>query len=346
MSKKMKKILLGTGIGVASFLVIAAIILMILFIPVKGVGNSDEYWSEYDEFKIDDIKTLDVKNDNFKILQITDLHYHLPHKTNENDYIVRTLVEENNPDMIVITGDSVFGPTNLIYTQHLVKLMDSFKIPWAIVYGNHDDEGKVDKFWMGDKYINAEYCLYENGPYNIGGTGNYIVNLNKDGKPFYSMIMMDSNRSITYKGNQEYGAFTPSQVSWYEWAARGLTNAGYDKSMMFFHIPFPEYLDAYESWESTGFDESIGFGERNEDVCSATYNPGMFSKIKEMGNTTHTFVGHDHVNNFSVKYEGIVLSYGLKSSRQFAYSEELIGGTLITINADRSVDIEHKYVEV
>ncbi len=341
-----KKLLFCIFIPVVAVLIIISIILMILFVPVKGKPNDSEYWSEYDKFDINNYDSIEVEGDNFKILQLTDLHYHLPHMTKDTDNVVKTLVKENNPDMIVITGDSVNGPTNLIYSQHVAELMDSFDIPWAIVYGNHDDEGKADKFWMGEKYEDAKNCLYHNGPYNIGGTGNYVVNLTKDGKPFYSLIMMDSNRVTYYKGIEEFGSFTPSQVSWYEWIVKGLEASGYDKSMMFFHVPFPEYSDAYNEWENSGFDNNMGAGSKNEDVCSSTYNPGMFNKILEMKNTTHTFVGHDHVNDYSIKYKDVILTYGLKSSRQFYYQEDMIGGTLITIKSDSNVSIENKFVEL
>lgn len=247
-------------------------------------------------------------------------------------------------DFIVLTGDSVYGPTNVAYTKHIAGLMGGFGIPWAIVYGNHDDEGKADKYWMGSVYENAQCCVYENGPCNIGGTGNYAVNLIKDGEPFYSIIMMDSNRETLYNGNKEYGSFTPSQVSWYAWLQQGLIDNGYSRSMMFFHIPFPEYLDAYKYWEQSGFDPSIGSGSKNEDVCCSTYNPGMFSKILEKGATTHVFVGHDHVNDYSVNYRGVTLTYGVKSSRQFYYDENMIGGTLISIATDGTVSIERKYI--
>lgn len=339
-----KKTAIIVSVACATVVVIATAILLGVFLPVKGEMNDSEYWSEYDVFDIADITAVEAGDDGFTILQLTDLHYHLPHMTSQTDGIVSRLVEESNPDFIVITGDSVYGPTNVMYTKHVAELMDSFKIPWAIVYGNHDDEGKADKYWMGNVYENAEYCVYENGPCNIGGTGNYVVNITKNGQPFYSLIMMDSNRETQYNGNKEYGSFTPSQVSWYGWVQQGLKDSGYDTSMMFFHIPFPEFLDAYEYWEQNGFDSEIGSGSKNEDVCSATYNPGMFEKILEKGATTHVFVGHDHVNDYNVNYQGVTLSYGVKSSRQFYYSEEQLGGTVIRISADAEVTIERKYV--
>ena len=330
---------------IAIVLICLAILSLILFVPVSGKANENDYWKMTDEFDLSALDTIEVEGEDFKILQLTDLHYYMPHMTNETDNVVKTLVKENNPDMIVITGDSVFGPTNLIYTEHVVELMDSFGIPWAIVYGNHDDEGKADKFWMGEKYENAKNCLYHNGPYNIGGTGNYVVNLTKDGEPFYSLFMMDSNTYMTYEGKREYACFEMGQIAWYEWMTTNLINNGFDKSMMFFHIPLVQYATAYDEWEESGFDENIGFGEKREDVCCAPVDTGMFDMIKKLGSTTHTFAGHDHVNNFSVEYQGVVLSYGLKSSKQFYNDKDLLGGTIITIKGDKSVDIEHKYVK-
>ena len=80
--------------------------------------------------------------------------------------------------------------------------------------------------------------------------------------------------------------------------------------------------------------------------------PGILvycGKLKQSNSLSHTFAGHDHVNAYSVDYQGVRLTYGLKSSRQFYYSEELVGGTLITLKVDTgnvSVDIEYKYVQL
>lgn len=340
-----KKIFIISAAVLGVVLIVAGAILMSLYIPLHGKQNDGEYWSEYDKFDVSMINSMEVSSDNFKILQLTDLHYHLPHLTKRTDAVVKKLVEQNKPDLIVITGDSVFGPTNATYVKHIVKLMDSFKTPWAIVYGNHDQEGKADKFWMGEKYESSEYSIYQNGPFNIGGTGNYALNLTKGGKPFYNLMMMDSNRVTRMNGVNEYGSFTPSQVGWYEWLSKGLVANGYDASMAFFHIPMPEYLDAYKLWEKSDKDPSMGFGDKEEGVCAAPYNPGMFTKMKEMNITKNVFVGHDHVNNYSIDYQGIRLTYGLKSSGQFYFNEDKVGGTIITIDKDKKVSIEHKYIE-
>ena len=240
-----KKKLFTMLIVTLSAAIVTGSIMMGLFIPIHGEPNDTDYWSEYCAFDISSLPTVEAGEDGFRILQLTDLHYFYPHLTSKTDKLVETFVKENDPDMIVITGDSTIGPANASFTKHLVKLMDGLGKPWAVVYGNHDAEGKADKFRLGEIYSDSEYCLYENGPYNIGGTGNYAVNITQNGSPFYSLIMMDSNMYIEYDGKEEYGCFTPSQVTWYDWLQSGLIASGYEKSMMFFHIPFPEYRDAY-----------------------------------------------------------------------------------------------------
>ena len=341
-----KKKLFTMLIVTLSAAIVTGSIMMGLFIPIHGEPNDTDYWSEYCAFDISSLPTVEAGEDGFRILQLTDLHYFYPHLTSKTDKLVETLVKENDPDMIVITGDSTIGPANASFTKHLVKLMDGLGKPWAVVYGNHDAEGKADKFRLGEIYSDSEYCLYENGPYNIGGTGNYAVNITQNGSPFYSLIMMDSNMYIEYDGKEEYGCFTPSQVTWYDWLQTGLLANGYEHSMMFFHIPFPEYRDAYAAWEQSGFDPAIGSGDKREEECNATPNPGMFDKILEKGATTHVFVGHDHVNDYIVEYKGVTLGYGVKSSEQYYHDDDKVGGLIIDINADGNVSLTRKFVQV
>ena len=67
-------------IAVFVLVVVAAAVLLGVFLPVHGSPNDGEYWSEYDEFDVSKLDTIEVEGDEFRILQLTDLHYHLPHK--------------------------------------------------------------------------------------------------------------------------------------------------------------------------------------------------------------------------------------------------------------------------
>ena len=58
----------------------------------------------------------------------------------------------------------------------------------APINGNHDGEGNVDLAWIANKYEEAEKCLFKQGPDNIGGIGNYIINIRENDKIVQSLI--------------------------------------------------------------------------------------------------------------------------------------------------------------
>lgn len=47
-----------------------------------------------------------------------------------------------------------------------------------------------------------------------------------------------------------------------------------------------------------------------EKACAPLLNTGMFAAMKEAGDVMGTFVGHDHDNDYSVMWHGILLAYG------------------------------------
>ena len=48
------------------------------------------------------------------------------------------------------------------------------------------------------------------------------------------------------------------------------------------------------------------YGTRMEKACAPAINTGMFAAMKEAGDVMGTFVGHDHDNDYSVMWKGIV----------------------------------------
>ena len=70
--------------------------------------------------------------------------------------------------------------------------MDSYQIPWAPIFGNHDNESAMGVEWQCEQLMNSEYCLF-NRRHSIGGNGNYSIGLSKDGELQRVVYMMDSN---------------------------------------------------------------------------------------------------------------------------------------------------------
>lgn len=368
---------------VLSILLIAGVVAGVLYFPSKG-KVSNEIWLPTDKYDISNTVVLEKKpNKEFKILNLADIQFGDTLDFGQRGLTkdtVKALIEQEKPDLITLTGDQVWTQTQRFSQKEFCKMMDSFGIPWAPVFGNHDGEGNVDKNWLADRYMESEYCLFKKGPNNIGGVGNYIVNIMENGKIAESLIFMDSGASKSYEGIRdeqklygkalddtfkgyvknsdgtvkidEYGTdydfIDQDQIQWYKWAVEGAKqfNKGENvDSILFFHIALPEFHLAYTEWLDSGFDSAKGFGEMNEQICCPKVNSGFFNVIKELDSTKNIVVGHDHINNFSVMYKGIRLTYGLKTGDRCYSKPELNGGTVLKIN-DNSVITEHKYIKV
>ena len=85
------------------------------------------------------------------------------------------------------------------------------------------------------------------------------------------------------------------------------------------------------------------FGVKGEEECPSYINTGMFNVIKELDSTKYVFAGHDHLNNYSVMYDGIRLTYAMKTGDRCSQTPGQNGGTLITMGDETTV--EHIYVE-
>lgn len=358
---KKKKIAIGV---ISGFLALVLVIAFILCFPLFGKKHV-QVWAASDEFDINSIQTVEKNPDEeFKILQLTDLQLWANLSDNKKALEeVDALIEKTSPDLIVLTGDNVSGITTNYLTRQVIKCFEEHKIPWATVFGNHDAEGKATLNWQGDRYEEAEYCLFEKGPSNLYGVGNYVVNITENGKVIQSLFMMDNGRYYNYGGEtgkkEIYMGY--EQMAWYEWNVKGIAeNEGKTvPSMVFTHFALPQTRTAIE--ELAEVEEIVVDGEKTQryvvpekygfGICAylpgaAPVDSGFFDLCKELGSTKYFFFGHDHENNASITYDGMTMTYGLKTGPSPApwNGAEEYGGTLITIGnaADNyKVSIEH-----
>ena len=104
---------------------------------------------KYDLSEIpEDIQVIEMQGEELKILNLTDIQMTSAEWNAKGDaYEIATgtitkLIEQEQPDLITVTGDNSY--TNIIQYdayEQLVEFLDSFEIPWAPVWGNHDNEG-------------------------------------------------------------------------------------------------------------------------------------------------------------------------------------------------------------
>ena len=160
--------------------------------------------------------------------------------------------------------------------------------------------------------------------------------------------MMDSNRYL-YGDYFGYDYIKQDQIDWYEDVVEYTTQLNDGEtvpSILFYHIPVPEFLDAWEAAE--GGEAELEAGEKGENVSSPEYNSHFFDKVVEMGSTKAMFVGHDHMNDYRVLYKGIYFCYGVNSTDRIYYDEDMMGGQTVTIHSDHSLDFKqifHTYQE-
>lgn len=301
---------------------------------------------------------LDYVQD-FRILQLTDIHFGLATNFAEEWGYFDRVINQASPDMIVLTGD-MFMNASVDVVNKLYSYMDSKSIPWTVVFGNHDRQGfYTPQFIEGQAtYDQYDNCLYVDPDDNINGHGNYYVNIMAGETVVWQAFMLDSGSYHSSGATYDYDVIHEDQIAWYEDVVKETNKARYNvsdfnsltpnqiiPSVAFFHIPLYEYEDAWQTWEDSGFDVSMGSGVYEDSgVYYGYYNSGFFAKAKELGSTRGIYVGHDHTNNFAIDYQGIVLSYGVKSGRGIYHNPEKIGGQVIVLNDDGTVGLERIFV--
>lgn len=214
---------------------------------------------------------------NIRIAQFADLHFSKPgSSTYSNDKEDRTIafmkqvVLEGKPDLIVLSGDNLFGKsennkmTGVENLARLIEIMESLKTPYAFMYGNHDSEeltAGCSKRELNDYLLScdAEYLLYGNEcPENVNATdyrdiryGTYAIEIRDiDSRDLTGALFMFDSGYYDSRVSS-YSSITEKQVEWYENKVASLQaeykDNGVIPSAVFNHIQLPEYATAYVS---------------------------------------------------------------------------------------------------
>lgn len=275
----------------------------------------------------------------FQVMQITDVHIQNDEKKDQKAFkTISAMVEAAQPDLIVMTGDITSEQENMEAFKTFCTYMEGLAIPWAFTFGNHDAEGNASKQELSDYLETLEHCIYERGDKTVDGMGNYTYNVTHNGKTLLSLIMMDSNMYYPDEAVGGYDRFHENQIQWYQNTVKSIAKqANGDEtkvvpSLAFFHIPMREYKTGYDEAKKN---RAIISGRRFEKECPSNVDDGMFEAMLELGSTRGVFVGHDHMNNYSVDYKGIRLTYGLSGDHNI-YVVPFRGGVLINVKEDGS----------
>lgn len=250
-------------------------------------------------------------------------------KENQYKQYLRTVIPRYNPDLIIITGDLVYGEfddSGASFTD-FVEFMDSFGIPWAPVFGNHDNESAMGVDWQCQQLVDSQYCLFKQR--TLTGNGNYTVGIKQDDTIKRVFFMLDSNGCSSMSSATRANGHTTSnqgfgsdQISWYTNQAGLIKNQYPNVKISFaFHIQPLVFADALAKYgyptvpinlDRVGDDGDFGYiGRKLKGGFDDSY--AVWNGIKSLG-ADSIFVGHEHCNSGSFVYQGVRLQYGQKSS--------------------------------
>ena len=267
-----------------------------------------------------------IVNKPFKILVTTDMHMDAADNINKPLEMLARHAAAEKPDLILFTGDVVLTDHQQVDCIQFGRFMEKMGIYWAYVFGNHEAraEKEYHKYLMLKNLTSFPHCLSKFGDPSLFGYGNFFINiLSSETSIQQSIVMLDSGRNTSPTHNVEndapaelkcYDFLKKGQIEWYKNNIINLEKEyGKFKSIMMMHIALCEYqevmeLDENENYVPTGKAEIL-YGGMYESIGCSEFNSGMFKAIKELDSTQAVVVGHDHINDFCAKYDGVYLVY-------------------------------------
>ena len=275
-------------------------------------------------------------NHKFKIMQIADTQ-EIPEVSPDTLSLINAALEREKPDLVIYTGDQIKGYSKKFKKNPkivektidvLVEPVASRNIPFMVTYGNHDAQVEIDNIEQYKFY--AKYPTFLSGNLRSEkdvGTADIQIYSHDSGTPVFGLYIVDSHGKA--KDGAGYAPVDKKQIDWYVKRREELKNENGDylPSLVFQHIPVPEFFDvikkvpkrtkgavpAYGVHENEYFvlrDETKAAGGfMLESPASPDVNTGEFEAMSEKGDVLGIFVGHDHNNSFVVNYKGVDLGY-------------------------------------
>ena len=124
-------------------------------------------------------------------MQVADLHYSVsvgacrdtatPCTGSDNltNTLLGRMLDIEKPDLVVFTGDQLNGQTTTwdgpSVLAKFARAVTERGIPWAAVFGNHDDEDGISRAAQVKYMQGLPYSLVERGPKDVHGVGNYVL---------------------------------------------------------------------------------------------------------------------------------------------------------------------------
>lgn len=277
----------------------------------------------------------------FKILQFTDIHFSDNNDVDQETVkLMRKILKEENPDFIMITGDTVYGKNNAEHLPLALAPVIECNKPFSYTFGNHDTEAGQGYDELFSILTAMPNCMLYHDEDSKVGRGNHILEIVDDKETVKWVIVgMDSGNYNPMKHIEGYAYVKKPQIDWYQKMIKEYEYKNINfSSLLFMHIALPEY---HEVWEM-----EVCYGKKKESICSPKINSGLFAAIQEVGHTKGIFVGHDHINDFYGQMYGVTLGYGRATGYNTYGQEDFLRGARIFVLDKENTESFETYVRL
>ncbi|KZV63009.1 Metallo-dependent phosphatase [Peniophora sp. CONT] len=172
----------------------------------------------------------------FKIMQVADLHFSISSGAcrdpaepcpggayNYTSSLLGRTLDQEKPNLVVFTGDQLNGQGTVLDAKSVLakfaREVADRKIPWAVVFGNHDDEDARETGWRSDQVKLMQglpYSLVKAGPTDVHGVGNYVLKvLSADASRTQLLTLYFLDSGSYAKGITDwFGFWSPTEYDW------------------------------------------------------------------------------------------------------------------------------------
>ncbi|XP_022882859.1 probable inactive purple acid phosphatase 16 [Olea europaea var. sylvestris] len=309
----------------------------------------------------------------FKIALFADLHFGEdawmdwgPIQDVNSVKVMSTVLDKEKPDFVIYLGDVITANNIMIknaslYWDQAVSPTRAKGIPWASVFGNHDDASfEWPMEWFSATGIphlhcpapstsdaGAEDCSFRgttrlelmksetehntlsysmNGPKNLWpSVSNYVHKLSSSS---------DSEAAVAYmyffdSGGGSYPeVISSAQVNWFQQKSAEVNPDARIPEIIFWHIPSKEYKNVAPRFDARKHCIGSMF---MEDVAAQEAEMGIMKVLEERHSVKAIFVGHNHGLDWCCPYKKLWLCFA-RHTGYGGYGNWSRGARILDIN--------------
>jgi hypothetical protein len=203
-------------------------------------------------------------------------------------------------DLIILGGDQLTAnnceKNATAYYEHLGQFLSAYGVPWATIFGNHDDTAyespngeripaKYSRRDLLEVDQRSSLSLTQAGPETIDGTSNYLLDIHDPSESNVNaqVLLLDSG------GGAIPSVISDSQIAW----VREQISKSKVPAVAFQHIP----TEAHKFIDDGGCQ-----GLHDDGFDPVDYDGGIMEALSATGRFFFLGVGHDHGMGYCCPY--------------------------------------------